>query len=1272
MPTGFTFLVVSFAMLLWVVPARISAGNAITYSDYTSMSSWGDVHVDSAMVVGFGLAIVTTDLNGDGFDDVVFAAREVTCDGTIEFVIAAFVQNSSVFRRQLNPFPTYSGSQVVDMTLLSQPNGGSLENVLTCDLSGALHSFGNLGNFTFSDFDAVTFAAGGFPCNGTSRFASADVDNNGYIDVLHQNNALTAMLIMQPNGTLLDRAASYFLSGVPVHGAFCKADFGHINSDGYIDLAWSGLDTVYGTYFTQLWRNVNGSSFSGIISGSTYYGYSATKLDDWTGDGIVDMIVTGLNLISSAYTHTAVVGFGNFTFASSPSLSFGLNLGLATILSVDLSPSVPGRDLVITGYNTTSFTTQSSRVLINNGTGTFTEATSSILPSYPYGFSATPVRLGSQSFDQIFGGGLNYDFILNSMQVFYVDSGSLISTTSSSISYEESLMSLPYTSASLVDINYDGCLDAHFQGWFGVQGVAMLTTGDCTGVFTASSTQFPFYYNGFAFFEDLDGDDLLEFFASGLLSPTSATSTLYTMDSLGNPVTKDVNATFPGFLPVSSSYAVTCELTGDALPEVLVRGTSTTKRFFAYRNIGGLAFLSMASAFSPAVAVPDDGPIVCVSGGMPGYSNVILAGGNGTGFPYFEFYWNLGNGTLSLVPTPSVMFGAPAMGGINRGSGIVGDLDADGFDDIILVGYENDVSINAPAAYLYRGLGNGTLSLVPGALPASVGLYDGDVKLLHADDDQLLDAVFEGSSLATSMQFRLVLNNGNGTFTDATSQLIPSGIGFHSGAIAVGAVIPNATQDAILAFGFAQTCGFRMLAVPVTAVPNATMSTSSSSNSGGSDGGSSATLAAAIGGSIGGVAFLLLLAVIICCLICCCCCLICIVFVVVLVALLLLLVIAVMLIGGVVVVDGGIVAAFALKRKGGDSEEATEERDDEVALEELVERSKNTNAFSRIDPSEVTVVRRLGAGAFGEVLLAEWNGVQIALKTFRNPTKEAIADFEHEALMMAKVSHHPNVVRLVGAVFAENYIGLAMVFCAGGSLQTALEHHQLSDAAKTVALLEVASALAFLHDVGVVHRDIASRNVLLDATGRSKLADLGLSRVLEDKQGEQMTASTIGPVRWMAPESITKKLYSAASDCYAFAMLMLEVWTDGQPPFADVASLADLAMRIVREDARPSVPDTMPTVQERLMRQLWARDPSERPTMAEVIKRLGSDSSSAPSHNAAGSATGAMSVSSESASHFKSQYGSVAGDAPGGGVAEYVSDFDSAAGLGAGEYSATL
>src|SRR3989338_9220114 len=233
-----------------------------------------------------------------------------------------------------------------------------------------------------------------------------------------------------------------------------------------------------------------------------------------------------------------------------------------------------------------------------------------------------------------------------------------------------------------------------------------------------------------------------------------------------------------------------------------------------------------------------------------------------------------------------------------------------------------------------------------------------------------------------------------------------------------------------------------------------------------------------------------------------------------------------------------------------------------------------------------------------------WSGAEVAVKMFRNPTQAAVDDFQHEALVMAKVSHHPNVVHFIGASYPPDGMAMVLELCAGGALLGALEKTRLDAGAKTRVLGEVAAALTFLHSLGIVHRDVAARNVLLDGSGRAKLADLGLSRVLKDKQGEQTTASYVGPVRWMAPEAIASRKYSSASDAFSFGVLMAEVWSDGALPYADIRSVADVAIAVLQQGARPAIAPCTPSAQADLMRRLYSAEPSRRPPMETVGRAL--------------------------------------------------------------------
>lgn len=202
---------------------------------------------------------------------------------------------------------------------------------------------------------------------------------------------------------------------------------------------------------------------------------------------------------------------------------------------------------------------------------------------------------------------------------------------------------------------------------------------------------------------------------------------------------------------------------------------------------------------------------------------------------------------------------------------------------------------------------------------------------------------------------------------------------------------------------------------------------------------------------------------------------------------------------------------------------------------------------------------------------------------------------------MDAIGYHPNVVPLLGVVVTSDGLSLVTEFCAGGSLQDALLRGAIPDDSKAAILLDVASGLSFVHRQGFVHRDVAARNVVLHVSGDAKLADFGrCERVGARIEGG---AGDLGPVRWSAPEALDGRLCTREADMYAFGVLMWEVWSDGEVPFGEHATLAAVSLAI-RRGERPSMLDRMPASQSDLARRLWAADPLARPSAETVHREL--------------------------------------------------------------------
>ena len=137
----------------------------------------------------------------------------------------------------------------------------------------------------------------------------------------------------------------------------------------------------------------------------------------------------------------------------------------------------------------------------------------------------------------------------------------------------------------------------------------------------------------------------------------------------------------------------------------------------------------------------------------------------------------------------------------------------------------------------------------------------------------------------------------------------------------------------------------------------------------------------------------------------------------------------------------------------------------------------------------------------------------------------------------------------------------------------------------------------YLHKRRIVHRDLKAANLLLDDVGTVKIADFGVSRVL-DPHGV-MTAET-GTYRWMAPEVIEHSPYRESADVYSFGIVLWELVT-GQVPYNAMTPL-QAAVGVVQKGLRPEIPPTCPPAISELMRVCWTRNPQDRPTF-EVLKQ---------------------------------------------------------------------
>ncbi len=253
----------------------------------------------------------------------------------------------------------------------------------------------------------------------------------------------------------------------------------------------------------------------------------------------------------------------------------------------------------------------------------------------------------------------------------------------------------------------------------------------------------------------------------------------------------------------------------------------------------------------------------------------------------------------------------------------------------------------------------------------------------------------------------------------------------------------------------------------------------------------------------------------------------------------------------------------------------------------------------------------LGAGGFAVVYLVRDVNLKrkLAVKVLSPDlitSKTVLERFRREAETVAQLSH-PHIVPLHFIGQKDDLLYLAMECIEGGSLADRIERDEKLPVDEAVRILrEVASALAYAHKRGVIHRDIKPQNVLMEAeTGRSLVTDFGIART---ETGSSLTASgmLVGTPAYLSPEQITGHPTDHRADIYALGVMAYEMLT-GQPPFSGPTPTAVLMKRLASAPMpivklRPEVPGPVRDVVEACL----AQDPAERfQNAGDIVRALG-------------------------------------------------------------------
>ncbi|CAB4006801.1 vascular endothelial growth factor receptor 2-like [Paramuricea clavata] len=307
--------------------------------------------------------------------------------------------------------------------------------------------------------------------------------------------------------------------------------------------------------------------------------------------------------------------------------------------------------------------------------------------------------------------------------------------------------------------------------------------------------------------------------------------------------------------------------------------------------------------------------------------------------------------------------------------------------------------------------------------------------------------------------------------------------------------------------------------------------------------------------------------------------------------------------------------------------------------------------------SKLRLSRELGCGAFGKVFLADAMGIlafdprgstckrrssrrrfggsvgrnhyfnnnqmtKVAVKTLKEDSGETeYKDLLSELKILIHVGEHKNIVNLLGACTKgrESELWVIIEFCSNGNLLQFLRNRrdiyetewkgvskdpnvQLTMTDLVIAAYQVARGMEFLASRLCIHRDLATRNILVTENHVIKIADFGLARDVGQDSQYIKTSNGLLPVKWMAVEAIIQRLFTEKSDVWSFGIVLWELFTLGGTPYPSIppSEVAEFLARGLRMEPPHACPEEI----SKLMMKCWQEDKDSRPAFKELVEIL--------------------------------------------------------------------
>lgn len=206
----------------------------------------------------------------------------------------------------------------------------------------------------------------------------------------------------------------------------------------------------------------------------------------------------------------------------------------------------------------------------------------------------------------------------------------------------------------------------------------------------------------------------------------------------------------------------------------------------------------------------------------------------------------------------------------------------------------------------------------------------------------------------------------------------------------------------------------------------------------------------------------------------------------------------------------------------------------------------------------------IAEGGFGKIFRGRHRLTSATFAIKKVNRKSLVPNGSNESYLSREIGiqmniNHPNIVRLYTFYSNSEDTFLIMENCEGGTLSEKLEYGRLDEMTAFRIFIQIASAVKFLHENNVAHRDIKTENILFDTKGHPKLADFGWANKINP--GE-LRKTFCGTYEYMSPEMIRECGHDKTIDVWALGVLLYEM-LHGHSPFNPISSLPESQQKLL-------------------------------------------------------------------------------------------------------------